>query len=58
MKKLLPIFLVIAFWGIFHWGMNNSKVGDGIIAISIIGITIFIISMGKKTLWKLIANSK
>lgn len=58
MRKILPIFLVLTFWGIFHWGMNNPKVGDGIIAISIIGITIFIISLGKKTLWKLIANSK
>lgn len=58
MRKILPVIMVIAFWGIFLWGMNNPKVGEAIIAISIVGITIFIISWGKKMLWKLIANSK
>lgn len=50
--------MVLAFWGIFLWGMNNPKVGEGVIAISVVGITIFIISLGKKILWKLIDNSK
>ena len=50
--------MVLAFWGIFLWGMNNNKVGDAVIAISVVGITIFIISLGKKMLWKLIDNLK
>ena len=58
MRKLLPVFMVLAFWGIFLWGMNNPRVGEGIIAISVVGITIFIIFWGKKILWKLIDNSK
>jgi hypothetical protein len=58
MNKYLPLIMVLAFWGIFLWGMNNPKVGEGVIAISVVGITIFIISLGKKILWKLIDNSK
>ena len=58
MNKYLPLIMVLAFWGIFLWGMNNNKVGDAVIAISVVGITIFIISLGKKMLWKLIYNSK
>jgi len=58
MNKYLPLIMVVAFWGIFLWGMNNPKVGEGVIAITVVGITIFIISLGKKMLWKLIHNSK
>ena len=58
MNKYLPLIMVVAFWGIFLWGMNNPKVGEGVIAITVVGITIFIISLGKKMLWKLIGNSK
>ena len=58
MNKYLPLIMVLAFWGIFLWGMNNSKVGDAVIAISVVGITIFIISLEKKMLWKLIDNLK
>lgn len=58
MNKYLPLIMVVAFWGIFLWGMNNPKVGEGVIAISVVGITIFIIFLGKKILWKLIDNSK
>lgn len=58
MNKYLPLIMVVAFWGIFLWGMNNPKVGEGVIAITVVGITIFIISLGKKMLWKLIYNSK
>ena len=58
MRKFLPILMVLAFWGIFLWGMNNPRVGEFIIAISIIGITFSTIYRGKKMLWKFIANSK
>ena len=58
MNKYLPLIMVLAFWGIFLWGMNNPKVGDAVIAIPVVGITIFIISLGKKMLWKLIDNLK
>lgn len=50
--------MVLAFWGIFLWGMNNPKVGDNVIAISVVGITIFIIFWVKRVLWRLIDNSK
>ena len=58
MNKYLPLIMVLAFWGIFLWGMNNPKVGETVIAISVVGITIFILFLGKKMLWKLIGNSK
>ena len=58
MNKYLPLIMVLAFWGIFLLGMDNPKVGDAVIAISVVGITIFIISLGKKMLWKLIDNLK
>ena len=57
MRKLLPIFMVLAFWGIFLWGMNNPQVGQCIIAITIIGV-LFVMILGiKKSLWKLLQNS-
>lgn len=49
--------MVLAFWGIFLWGMNNPKVGDAVIAIIIIGV-VFVMILGiKKSLWKLLENS-
>lgn len=58
MRKLLPLIMVLAFWSIFLWGMNNPKVGDAVIAITIVGITIIVICLIKNTLKKRIANSK
>jgi len=58
MRKIVPIIMVLVFWGIFLWGMNNPKVGESVIAISVVVISIFIISWGKKILWKLNGNSK
>ena len=58
MNKYLPLIMSFCLLGIFLWGMNNPKVGDAVIAISVVGITIFIISLGEKMVWKLIGNSK
>ena len=58
MRKLLPLIMVLAFWGFFIWGMNNSKVGNAVIAITIVGVALFIITLVKKLLWRLVTNSE
>lgn len=50
--------MVFAFWGIFLWGMNNSKVGDAVIAITIAGVILIFLYWVKNTLKNKIANSK
>ena len=57
MRKLLPVFMVLAFWGIFLLGMNNPQVGECVIAITIIGVVFVMIWGIKKSLWKLLENS-
>lgn len=57
MRKILPLILVIAFWTIFLWGQNNPKVGDVIVVIGIVGITLTVILLTKKILYFIIANS-
>ena len=57
MRKILPLFMVIAFWTIFLWGQNNSNVGDAIVVIGIVGITLIIILLTEKILNFIIANS-
>ncbi len=54
MNKYLPVLMVIAFWGIFLWGISNPKVGEAIIAITIVGVVIFIIIFGKRIISKFI----
>ena len=49
--------MVIAFWGIFLWGISNPKVGEAIIAITIVGVVIFIIIFGKRIISKFIVIS-
>jgi hypothetical protein len=49
--------MVIAFWTIFLWGQNNPNVGDAIVVIGIVGITLIIILLTKKILNFIIANS-
>ena len=56
-RMLLPFIIVVAFWGIFLWGMNNPEVGNGVITFTIVVITLFIICFGKKLLWSIISNS-
>jgi hypothetical protein len=50
--------MVLAFWGFFLWGMNNPKVGNAVIAITIVSVALFIISLGRKFLWRIITNSE
>ena len=57
MRKLLPVFMVLAFWGIFLLGMNNPQVGECVIAFTIIGVVFVMIFGIKKSLWKLLENS-
>jgi len=57
MRKILPILMVIAFWAIFLWGQSNPKVGDAIVVIGIVGITLTVILLTKKILNFIIANS-
>ena len=57
MRKILPLFMVIAFWTIFFWGQSNTKVGDAIVVIGIVGITLSVILLTKKILNYIIANS-
>ena len=57
MRKIVPIIMVLVFWGIFLLGMNNPQVGECVIAITIIGV-VFVMILGiKKSLWKLLKNS-
>ena len=49
--------MVLSFWGIFLWGMNDPKVGVCVIAITIVGVVFFVIWGVKKSLWKLLNNS-
>jgi hypothetical protein len=58
MNKLLPFILVIAFWGIFLWGMSNPRVGDAIIALTFIGLIISFSLFAKRVLWKYIDEFK
>ena len=58
MRKLLPLIMVLTFWGIFLWGMNNPKVGECVIVIAIIVAVLIILNRVKKTLKNKIANSK
>ncbi len=58
MNKALPIILVLAFWGIFLWGMANPKVGDAIIAVTIAGVVIYILYLSKKIIWNIIFNKQ
>ena len=59
MNKYLPLIMVLAFWGIFLWGMNNPKVGDAVIAISVVLVILIVILWIKKIRFgKLIANLK
>lgn len=57
MRKILPLILVIAFWTIFLWGQSNPKVGDVIVVIGIVGITLSVILLTKKILYFIIAHS-
>ena len=57
MRKILPLFMVIAFWTFFLWGQRNTKVGDAIVVMGIVGITLIIIILTKKILNFIIANS-
>lgn len=57
MRKILPLFMVIAFWTIFHWGQRNPKVGDAIVVMGIVGITLSVMLLTKKILNYIIANS-
>ena len=57
MRKILPLIMVIAFWGIFLWGNSNPQVGDLIVVIGIILITLSVILLTKKILNYIIANS-
>jgi len=54
MRKFLPIIMVLSFWGIFLWGMNNPKVGECVIAITIVGVVLFIIWGAKEFLWEIL----
>lgn len=58
MNKIIPIIMVVAFWGIFLWGMYNPKVGEAIIAITLVGIVIGIVYISKKILWTIISKSE
>lgn len=58
MRKLFPLIMVLAFWGIFFWGMNNPKVGDAVITITIVLVILIVSYLIKNTLRKIIANSK
>ena len=57
MRKILPLIMVIAFWGIFLWGQSNLKVGDAIEVMGIVGIILSVILLTKKILNNIIANS-
>lgn len=57
MRKLLPLIMVLAFWGIFPLGMNNPQVGECVIAITIVGVGFVLMLWTKKSLWKLLENS-
>jgi len=57
MRKILPFFMVIAFWTIFLWGQSNPKVGDAIEVMGIVGIILSVILLTKKILNNIIANS-
>ena len=57
MRKILPLFMVIAFWTIFLWGQCNPKVGEVIMVIGIVGINLSVILLTKKILNFIIANS-
>ena len=57
MRKILPLFMVIAFWIIFLWGQRNPKVGDAIVVMGIVGITLSVMLLTKKILNYIIANS-
>lgn len=57
MRKILPLIMVIAFWGIFLWGQSNPKVGDAIEVMGIVGIILSVILLTKKILNNIIANS-
>ena len=50
--------MVLAFWGVFFWGMNNPKVGDAVITITIVLVILIVSYLIKNTLRKIIANSK
>ena len=58
MRKILPLIMVIAFWGIFYWGQSYPKVGDCITIAGLVGITVLIIISVKKIVSLLITNSK
>lgn len=57
MRKILPLIMVIAFWGVFLWGNSNPKVGDFIVVIGIVLITLSVILLTKKILRIIIDNS-
>ena len=57
MRKILPLIMVIAFWTFFYWGQNNPEVGDVIVVLGIVGITLSVIFLTKKILRFIIANS-
>ena len=57
MRKILPLIMVIAFWGIFLWGNSNPKVGNFIVVLGIVLITLSVILLTKKILHIIIDNS-
>lgn len=58
MNKLLPLILVIAFWGIYLWGMSNPKIGDAIIVLTLVGLIISISLIIKRLLRKYFTDSQ
>ncbi len=58
MNKLLPLIMVIAFWGIYLWGMSNPKIGDAIIALTLVGLIISISLIIKRVLRKYFTDSQ
>lgn len=50
--------MVIAFWGIFLWGISSPKVGEAIVTITLVGVAICVILVVIKLSKSLIDNSK
>ncbi len=58
MNKLLPFIMVIAFWGIYLWGMSNPKIADAILAFIFIGFIISISLIIKRIIRKHFTDSE
>lgn len=58
MNKILPIIMVIAFWGIYLLGKAYPRVGKVIMAIALAGIVILFLYISKKIILIIIDNRK